>query len=138
MRKISFLCLIIFAVGAPVFSQKKAATLDEVWTTLNTNFDKYPFVHQINVQQYDDNRPAKADITSLSYSKGDTFDGKPISGNIVYIVIIQSGYRYEMKFDFVSEKEKGAKLSTSVKNSIWKFLTALNPPAAEKAQAAEQ
>jgi hypothetical protein len=137
MKKIPFLFLILLATASLAFAQKKTASLDDVWALFNTNFTKFPYVHQIQAENTDDNRTAKIEITTLPYTKGENFDGTPILGEMVYIMIRQGGFRYDMKFDFVSEKEKGARGSLGVKNSVWKFLSSLHPPLEKKADATE-
>ncbi|MDR3301776.1 MAG: hypothetical protein LBT01_04500 [Spirochaetaceae bacterium] len=133
MNKILILCVFFVSSAGLMFSQ--ALTVDDVFKLLDENFEKYPYVHQIEAARTDDSRATSVKITRLPYTYELDEVGNVVKGEKVYITIIRGGYRYQMVFDFLPRREGQSARSEDIKNRTYGgLLSDLRP----KRQAAAQ
>ncbi|MDR2468542.1 MAG: hypothetical protein LBD22_06245 [Spirochaetaceae bacterium] len=141
MRKLLILCgcLFVSAGFASAQTRSQAISLDEVFKILDTNFEKFEWVHQLLADKTEDSRQNAIKMNRLSYDITLEEKGEELvkQGEVVYIEIIRAGYRYDMKFDFSPKREKGAERANTVRNRIYgKLLVDILPskPADSSAQ----
>lgn len=127
MKKPVILCLFLCAASAFVFSQSRGGspqvTADDVIKRLDSNFEKYPFVHLLIAEKTEDKRTPKSSLNTLAYQTlvADKFGiEKMEDGEVLYAQVIKNGWRYDVKLDFSPKKEKGTKPAQTVKNSLYK------------------
>ncbi|MDR2481949.1 MAG: hypothetical protein LBD07_06675 [Spirochaetaceae bacterium] len=136
MKKLILSFLLLFIGGSFVFSQNNP-TIDDVFKVLDGNFDKFSWVHVLLAEKTDDNRPTFVKMNRLPYDVvvvEDTGEEKSLQGEVIYIEIRKSGFRYNLKLDFSPKKEKGAERATTVKNRLYGKLLAEILPAKAAAQ----
>ncbi|GMO52203.1 MAG: hypothetical protein Ta2G_10100 [Termitinemataceae bacterium] len=124
MKKLSFVLFLMGMIALPSFALP--TKLDDVLKSLDANCKKYQWGHITkNVQTMDD-RKEKCDLQILTYD-----------GGIIWILsVIKKGNRYDVRVEFVKEKEpnaiRAADILGSVRNNIQNII-----PEAEKVSASE-
>lgn len=122
MRKL--LCLSLFAlICGGAFAQARQQgqpTIEDVLSILDKNFNTYPWVYQILADKNEDTRQERQVINRMTTKIPIVVNGeeKEAQSEMVYVLIIKNGYRYDLTLQFMPEQRKGAKRAKTVWNNI--------------------
>jgi hypothetical protein len=110
MKKIPILLLISFMLCAvDAGAQELNYTVDETIQLLESDFSRYAWVHiYYNRKIHDDSGP----LTKVARQVYE-------DGEIVTLQIVQGGWRYEVKLNFISEKQIFAKRAYDAKKLVF-------------------
>jgi hypothetical protein len=98
------------AVGAG--AQELNYTADEAIQLLENDFSKYAWAHVYYNRKIHDDSNSSTKVARQVYDNGE----------IVTLQIVQGGWRYEIKLNFINEKQVFAKRSYDVKKTVFHSL----------------
>jgi hypothetical protein len=110
---ITVFALCIVDIGA----QENIYSIDDVLNTLNSDFEKYPWAHLYYNRKIHDNGRPYVKFLSQAYENGE----------VVNVEIRKGGWRYEVKINFISEKQIYAKRTYDIKMAIYQMISEVLP-----------
>ncbi|MDR0409607.1 MAG: hypothetical protein LBH18_04335 [Spirochaetaceae bacterium] len=109
MKKISVYLTLFFALCAvDVSAQELNYTVDEAVQLLENNFSKYPWAHLYYNRKIHDDSSSSTKVARQAYDDGE----------IVTMIITYGGWRYEVKINFITEKQIFSKRSYDIQKVV--------------------
>jgi hypothetical protein len=112
-----FTIFLLCVCTASVRAQEQVYTLQDAVLLLENDFEKYPWAHLYYNRKIHDGGPESVKVMRQTYEQGE----------VIAMRITKSGWRYEVKLNFTSEKQAFAKRSYDIRYAVYQSINEILP-----------